>query len=204
MLDIGKTVRGESSQGDTLEADMGTGISFRPGTFDGCISISALQWLCESNSSDQVPIKRINRFFNSLYGCMIRGGRCIFQFYPENPKQVELLTTAALKAGFTGGMLVDYPNSTKAKKYFLVLFAGMLPGQALHQQMPVALGTEEGSSIKYESDRKHTKDKKGQIKGKPAVKSKEWIKNKKERRTRQGKDTVGPSAYTARNRGPKF
>ena len=62
------------------------------------------------------PIKRINRFFNTLYGCMSRGSRAVFQFYPENPEQVELLTSAALRAGFTGGLLVDYPNSAKAKK----------------------------------------------------------------------------------------
>lgn len=26
-----------------------------------------------------------------------------------------------LRAGFTGGLVVDYPNSTKAKKYYLCL-----------------------------------------------------------------------------------
>jgi hypothetical protein len=78
------------------------------GTFDGCISISALQWLCNADNNEQNPVKRINRcvpfalsvlfymlyfvmrssnlhrFFLSLYGCMIRGSRCIFQFYPGN------------------------------------------------------------------------------------------------------------------------
>jgi 18S rRNA (guanine1575-N7)-methyltransferase len=37
---------------------------------------------------------------------------------------VELIVSCATRAGFTGGLVVDYPNSTKAKKYFLVLFAG--------------------------------------------------------------------------------
>lgn len=27
----------------------------------------------------------------------------------------------SLRAGFTGGLVVDYPNSTKAKKYYLCL-----------------------------------------------------------------------------------
>ena len=35
-----------------------------------------------------------------------------------------MLTIAALKAGFTGGVLVDFPNSTKAKKFYLVITAG--------------------------------------------------------------------------------
>lgn len=29
-----------------------------------------------------------------------------------------------MKAGFYGGLVVDYPNSAKAKKYFLVLMTG--------------------------------------------------------------------------------
>ena len=33
------------------------------------------------------------------------------------PLQLELLTQQAMRAGFTGGLVVDYPNSTKAKKY---------------------------------------------------------------------------------------
>lgn len=29
-----------------------------------------------------------------------------------------------MKNGFTGGVIIDYPNSQKAKKYFLFLIAG--------------------------------------------------------------------------------
>ena len=29
-----------------------------------------------------------------------------------------------MRSGFGGGLVVDYPHSTKAKKYFLVLYAG--------------------------------------------------------------------------------
>jgi 18S rRNA (guanine1575-N7)-methyltransferase len=34
---------------------------------------------------------------------------------------MEMITSAALKAGFSGGLIIDYPNSAKAKKYFLVI-----------------------------------------------------------------------------------
>lgn len=34
--------------------------------------------------------------------------------------QVELITTQAMKAGFTGGLVVDYPNSTRAKKWVVI------------------------------------------------------------------------------------
>ena len=36
----------------------------------------------------------------------------------------------ATRAGFSGGVVVDYPNSAKAKKYYLCLFAGIQQGQA--------------------------------------------------------------------------
>ena len=35
-----------------------------------------------------------------------------------------MITMAAMKAGFSGGLVVDYPNSTRAKKFFLTLMAG--------------------------------------------------------------------------------
>ena len=65
----GRTERRRSSPptGDLLHHDMGTGLPFRPATFDACISISALQWLCYSNSRDQIPKRRLMRFFSSLY-----------------------------------------------------------------------------------------------------------------------------------------
>jgi len=91
---------------------------------------------------------------------------------------------------------VDYPNSAKAKKYFLVVFAGMLPGQ----EMPKAIGTEEQNSVPYERERMTQRKAK---KTRPPVKSKEWILAKKERRKRQGKNTAGESKYAARRRPTK-
>lgn len=35
-----------------------------------------------------------------------------------------MLTSTAMKAGFSGGLVVDFPHSTRAKKYFLVLMVG--------------------------------------------------------------------------------
>jgi 18S rRNA (guanine1575-N7)-methyltransferase len=103
-------------EGDLFVWDMGEGLGFRPGTFDGAISISALQWLCNADRTDHNPVQRLYHFFTSLYSCLTRGSRAVFQFYPDTPAQMELITQQAMRAGFTGGVLVDYPNSTKAKK----------------------------------------------------------------------------------------
>lgn len=96
---------------------MGHGIPFRAGCFDGAISISAIQWLCNVDKKSHNPIKRLNKFFSTLYAILARGSRAVFQLYPETPEQLELITEQAMKAGFTGGIIVDYPNSSKAKKY---------------------------------------------------------------------------------------
>lgn len=66
----------------------------------------------------------------------------MLQFYPENSTQMELVTAQAMKAGFYGGVVVDYPNSTKAKKFFLVLMTGG------NMPLPKALGSEQDSNCK--------------------------------------------------------
>ena len=53
----------------------------------------------------------IHTYTKGWYVC-----RAVLQLYPETPQQMELITNAALKSGFGGGVVVDYPNSTKAKK----------------------------------------------------------------------------------------
>merc|ERR1712050_418773 len=123
---------------------------FKAGVFDGAMSISALQWLCNADKSHHRPAKRLFTFFTSLYACLSRGSKAVFQFYPENPSQIELITSQAMKSGFTGGLVVDYPNSTKAKKFFLVLMTGG------NQPLPQALGQEESQNsmgARFESGR---------------------------------------------------
>ena len=57
MLDIAR--ERESEAGDVLCSDMGQGLCFRAGAFDGAISISALQWLCNADKSWHNPHKRL-------------------------------------------------------------------------------------------------------------------------------------------------
>eukprot|EP00118_Oscarella_pearsei_P007007 m.32976 g.32976 ORF g.32976 m.32976 type:complete len:279 (+) comp31738_c0_seq1:83-919(+) len=185
-------------EGDLFLSDMGNGVFFRPGTFDGVISVSALQWLCNADKKSHNPAKRLNRFFSTLFASMVRGGRAVFQFYPENPAQMELITSQALRAGFSGGIVIDYPNSTKAKKFFLCLFCGEAG------PMPKGLGTEEETrnTVRYtDAERRQTRKGKQRV----AMKSRQWILEKKERRRRQGRGETRPDTkYTARKRRPIF
>merc|ERR1712008_316917 len=158
-----------------------------------------------SNGS-AMPIRRVTvhqsvctRFFQALYASLRHGARAIFQLYPETPDQMELIMYQATRAGFAGGVVVDYPNSTKAKKYYLCLFAGVSPDQS---QMPAALATD-GSTVGYERERMRTNDYKN---SKLGVKNRrDFVIQKKERRERQGKDVKhGNSKYMGRKRRPKF
>jgi 18S rRNA (guanine1575-N7)-methyltransferase len=66
-------------EGDMILQDMGDGLPFRPGTFDGAVSISAVQWLCNADKAHHVPRKRMRRFFRSLYSCLGKSGRAALQ-----------------------------------------------------------------------------------------------------------------------------
>lgn len=195
MLDI---ARERECEGGLLLGDMGQGMPFKSGTFDGAISVSALQWLCNADKSTHNPQKRLYTFFSTLFAALTRSARVAFQFYPENGEQIELITSQAMKAGFYGGLVVDYPNSAKAKKYFLVLMTG---GEA-NVELPAALGTDaaEQNRIAYNRKREMVKA----ARGKPLKKSRDWILQKKERRRRQGKETREDTKYTGRRRPAKF
>lgn len=51
----------------------------RRGVFDGAISISAVQWLCNADRSSHDPRKRLKRFFETLYASLARGARAVLQ-----------------------------------------------------------------------------------------------------------------------------
>ena len=80
MLDVAQE---RGVEGDLVHQDMGLGMPFREGVFDGAISISAIQWLCYSDRNGYDPRKRLLLFFQSLYRSLRRGGRAALQFYPQ-------------------------------------------------------------------------------------------------------------------------
>jgi 18S rRNA (guanine1575-N7)-methyltransferase len=43
---------------------------------------------------------------NERFACLSRGSKAVLQFYPENAQQMEMISTAAMRCGFTGGLLV--------------------------------------------------------------------------------------------------
>ena len=70
---LSDVAREREVDGDVVLNDLGQGLPFRAGAFDGAISISALQWLCNADKKEHVPPKRLYKFFSSLYGCLVSG-----------------------------------------------------------------------------------------------------------------------------------
>ena len=193
-------------EGSLLLHDIGQGLPFRPASFDGCISVSVLQWLCNADHKEHVPRRRLAAFFSSLFSALKRGAKAVFQCYPETPAQLALLMEAAVKAGFTGGVVVDYPNSTKAKKYFLCLSVGgggELPRGLTGDEEADLHGADERRTVMVGRVREKKKGGKAG-RERAGVKTKEWIVAKKERQRRQGKTVIADSKFTGRKRRPRF
>merc|ERR1712008_371181 len=100
--------------------------------------------------------------------------------------------------GFAGGVVVDYPNSTKAKKHYLVL--------TFDRAYKAPQGLADGSLMAHSSvrvDRQTFTSKKRSGKGqgkKGGGKTKDWIVHKKEGQRKQGKSVRPDTKYTGRKR----
>ncbi|KAK2466789.1 hypothetical protein APHAL10511_001047 [Amanita phalloides] len=191
-------------EGDLFLQDIGQGIGFRPGSFDGAISVSVLQWLLNAETSHPTssPPHRLTRFFTTLHSALRNPSRAVFQFYPSSDDQIQLITSIAQRAGFGGGIVVDYPNSNKAKKVFLCLFVGGGGGHQVPEGLEGDEEVEAGALFERRRERDHLRAKSGKRK---SVKDREWILKKKELYRKRGKEDVPrDSRYTGRKRRPVF
>ena len=115
---------------------------------------------------------------------------------------------------------MDYPHSTKAKKYYLTITAGTSHTYLAPVVDDVVEGNEymaggaSGSSgdrrggggfqVSFESKRGKGKRPKHGRKKRAAPKSRDWILNKKDRQRRQGKQVRRTTKYSGRKRKDKF
>ena len=192
--------------------------STAPGLFDGAVSISAVQWLCNADTARADPRRRLRRFFETLYSCLRRGARAVLQVYPSNPEQASMMVSAAMRAGFGGGIVVDFPNSTRAKKHFLVLMVG--GGGALPAAKDGAGsgddeegGTDDdgnGVRVQGRSNNKR-RSKKGSFQHALSARhpdakgGKAWVLKKKQQMREKGYGNVpADSRYTGRKRKARF
>ncbi|KAJ9606418.1 18S rRNA (guanine1575-N7)-methyltransferase [Cladophialophora chaetospira] len=195
MLDI--ALQREDVEGDLFLADMGQGIPFRAGTFDAAVSISAVQWLCNAESSGVSPEGRLRRFFDGLYASLKRGGRAVLQFYPKNEMQRNMISQAAVRAGFGAGILED-DGGTKNVKTYLVLSVG---GGDITDRVRGMDGVDIEDGRRVREAKIAMKGKREASDGKG---SKAWVMRKKDKMRGKGKVVKTDSKYTGRRRGLKF
>ncbi len=74
-------------------------------------------------------------------------------------------------------MVVDYPNSKKARKVFLCLFVGGGGGQ---QQIPQGLDGEVEDDGKVRFERRREREKMRSSKKRKSIKDRDWILKKKD------------------------
>ncbi|VFQ71420.1 unnamed protein product [Cuscuta campestris] len=199
-------------EGDLVLGDMGQGLGIRPGVVDGAIGISSIQWLCNADKSSHDPRIRLKAFFGSLYRCLSRGARAVFQVYPENNAQRELILAFAMRAGFAGGVVVDYPHSTKMRKEYLVLTCGP---PSVNNSTPKGKG-EDGECYSSEEDDSSEDDESQTVcvadRHRPRKKQKVnkrgkgrgWVLKKKEQLRKKGREVPPDTKYTARKRKHRF
>ncbi len=153
-------------------------------------SISVLQWLLNAETSHPTssPPHRLTRFFTTLHSALCNPSRAVLQFYPTSDDQIQLITSIAQRAGFGGGIVVDYPNSKKARKVFLCLFVGdggstQVP-KGLEGDDAVAVAAAKGEDVKvkakFERRRQRESRREKNRKQKVIKGGKDWILQKKD------------------------
>ena len=115
----------DNQHAEMMHMDIGHGLPFRPGVFDGAISVSALQWLCVCHRKSEVPKKRIGAFFRTLYNALARGARAVLQVYAKNEDELMLLMGSAEKTGFITQLVTDFPSLNKGKEVLYGLEVGL-------------------------------------------------------------------------------
>jgi 18S rRNA (guanine1575-N7)-methyltransferase len=125
---------------------------------------------------------------------------------PASPEQARLIASLAIKAGFVGGIVVDFPNSAKARKHYLCLsFERSYAIPTAIEDASLIYGgewDEESRELGVLGSRSRTyvkRRRKGE-QARPNVKSADWIKRKKDQQRKRGKEVRRDSKYTGRKR----
>ena len=114
MLETGEG----AATGAVLRGDFGQGLPFRERCFDGVVSISAAQWLCQGDDDAAIDA-RLGRFFGSLHTMLRPGARACLQVYPRDVRETRRMERAMQAARLFGCAVTAFPHSNNAKKIFL-------------------------------------------------------------------------------------
>jgi 18S rRNA (guanine1575-N7)-methyltransferase len=144
-------LRARRSGAEVVQADMAKPLPFRPGAFDGAVSVSALQFLCaaaDGHSADE----RLGSCLRETCRVMTGGSSAAdsvrpaaaFQFHPTDAEaDPPLVLRAATRAGCAACLVLDHPHHTRPspRRWFLYCAPLSAAGAASHPtSCPAACG----------------------------------------------------------------
>jgi len=159
-----KVARGAGAE--VVQADMARVFPFRSAVFDGIVSVSAAQFLCEKAAGEPPAIRAARCMRESwrmlrtpvenaadMLGHVAASGRtAVFQYHPPSAgtaSAAQLLQSAAHLAGFTAAILVDPTHHTTAVRWYLHAVVRE-PKPSCHPLAQLR-GTPNDSSLAYEN-----------------------------------------------------
>ena len=119
------------ARGAVLRGDFSQGLPFRAGAFDGCVSVSAVQWLCAGTKSEDEAGKQnedsaasrrenLRRFFACLRFALRPGARAALQVYPRTVLETGAFEAAVARTEhLSGTAVVAFPHENASKKLFV-------------------------------------------------------------------------------------
>lgn len=99
---------------DIFEGDMREIKKILPNKkFDAVVSASALQWIKKEEEIKQVA--------EGIYSALDKDAPMIIQFYPKNEQELRKTAEIFVDNGFSGEIIVDWPDVIKNRTFFLVM-----------------------------------------------------------------------------------
>ena len=100
------------------EADMRE-IPFENASFDGIVSISALQWLLSGSKKEREA--NVSKVAKEFYRVLGKEGKAIIQFYPKSEEEMMETAKVFRKSGFGVRIEIESAGNAKKRKIFLIL-----------------------------------------------------------------------------------
>jgi 18S rRNA (guanine1575-N7)-methyltransferase len=96
-----------------------TSLPFPDKSFDALISISALQWVWGKSYED--VLAKYRKAASEFHRVLKKGGKAVVQFYPKTEKEFDIVVAAFRRAGFGVRIAIDYPDSPRKTKRYILL-----------------------------------------------------------------------------------
>ena len=96
-----------------------TKLPFKDRTFDAIVSISSLQWVYGKSYDD--VIGKYSRVAKEFHRVLKKNGKAVVQFYPKTEKEFDIVVKEFKSAKFKVTIAIDYPETKKRTKKFIIL-----------------------------------------------------------------------------------